>query len=400
MRASFEMAGFAIQPYGVASDVCVIHGCTITARAEHDSLRLARSIKRRYPQSFVIIAGCVAEIGGAAARRAAAADLAVGQADKFNLPARLARYGFPVPTLGPTVPPRFETTRALVKIQDGCEFGCAYCIVPAARGPCRSRPKEEIILEIKRLVDESGFREVVLSGANIGCYDDRGTSLVDLLEQVEKQTGVTRIRLSSIEPTTIERPLLDFMAGSPKLCRFLHLPLQSGCDAILARMGRRYTLRQYRDIIEYAVRKIDLIALGTDLIAGFPGEDAAAFKAGEDFVASLPFSLLHVFSYSPRPLTPAADLPGPVGDLDKQGRTARLIELGQRKRKEFAQRWIGREVQVLVETAGDSGPRSGWTGEYLPARIEGPPPPLNSLALLRPHKIEGELLIGTVLLQS
>ncbi len=408
IRASFEAAGYLTAPFGEACDVSIIHGCLVTAKAEKNSLRLARFIKRSHPRTFVVIAGCVAEVGGESVRRAAGADMAAGQQDKYVLPALLARHGFPdnTPTsppkatqplhggeYGPVLMPRFDTKRAIVKIQDGCEFGCAYCIVPRARGRCRSRPMPEILDEICGL-SEVGHREIVLTGANIGCYNDHGRRLADLLELVETKTPLERMRISSLEITTAERTVIDFMAGSKKLCRFLHLPLQSGCDTVLAAMGRRYTMHQYRATIEYALQKIGAFGLGTDVLVGFPGEDIAAFNETEQCLASLPFSNLHVFTYSPRPGTPAAGRTGQVAELEKRRRAARLSELGNRRRIEFARQWIGREVQVLIETVDDSGQGTGWTGEYLPARIRGRHLRLNSVVLFRPEDTEGEVLIG------
>ncbi|MBU4199332.1 MAG: MiaB/RimO family radical SAM methylthiotransferase [Verrucomicrobia bacterium] len=396
MRAAFESAGFSVTPFGAICDICIIHGCTVTAKAEKDSLRLARLIKRRFPSAFVILAGCVAEIGGEPLRKTAGADLLAGQTDKFILPALLARHGFqPAPPVKKSLPPRFDTTRAIVKIQDGCEFRCAYCIVPDARGRSRSRPAGEILVEINRLVHESGFREIVLTGANIGCYNDDGTSLADLLEQVETRTSVERIRLSSIELTTAERPVIEFMASSKKLCRFLHLPLQSGSDAVLSAMGRHYTTRGYLDTVAYALNKIGPLGLGADVLAGFPGEDAAAFAETERFIDRLPFSNLHIFAYSPRPGTPAAGMSGQVTASEKKRRVARLIALGKHKRAEFARQWIGRDVCILIESVDASGWGTGWTGEYLPARLRGHDLQANTIIGFKPEAARGDLLIGT-----
>ena len=412
IRAGFEAAGYVTVPFGEACDVSVIHGCLVTARAEKNSLRLARSSKRRNPDAFVIIAGCVAEIGGESVRRAAGADLVAGQQDKYVLPALLASHGFPdnTPTFapeathpqplygetyGPVLTPRFDTKRAIVKIQDGCEFYCAYCIVPRARGRCRSRPLTKILDEIRGLAG-AGHREIVLTGANIGCYNEQGRRLADLLELVETETPVERIRISSLEITTAERAVIDFMATSNKLCRFLHLPLQSGCDTVLAAMGRRYSARQYRETIEYALDKIGPFGLSTDVLAGFPGEDAAAFNETERFLDSLPFSNVHVFAYSPRPGTPAASRGEQVAEPEKRRRVAHLIALGKRRRTEFARQWIGRDVQVLIETVDASGRGKGWSGEYLPACISGRQLRPNSMVRFRPEATEGEVLIGQV----
>jgi threonylcarbamoyladenosine tRNA methylthiotransferase MtaB len=395
IRAGFEAAGYTIVPFGTSCDVCVIHGCTVTANAEKDSLRLVRSAKRFNPEAFVILAGCVAEIGGAKLSSACGADLVAGQKEKFELPDILVSYGFPtVQKPSSRVLPSFDTTRAFVKIQDGCDFRCAYCIVPFARGSARSRPFNEIIEEIKRLAG-CGYKEVVLTGANIGCYKDNGKKLVDLLEQIELATDIQRIRLSSIEISTVERGVIDFMAGSTKLCHFLHLPLQSGSDPVLKEMGRRYTTAYYRRLIEYAVEKVGMIGLGTDALVGFPGEDSQAFAGTESLIAELPFSNLHIFSYSRRQGTRASEIGDQVPENEKKERVKRLIALGNKKRSFFASQWMGRQVSVLLESVNSGGTQaSGWTGEYLRAQVHGEELKPNQIIQFIPDRVDGEILVG------
>ncbi|NLB60197.1 MAG: MiaB/RimO family radical SAM methylthiotransferase, partial [Lentisphaerae bacterium] len=384
LRASCLAAGLRLQPFGAASDISVIHGCMVTARAEEDSLRLVRSIKRRQPHTFVVLAGCAAQLGDATRLRASGVDLLAGQKEKFHLPALLAQEGFSCrPTAG-AVRPHFSTQRALVKIQDGCNFHCTYCIVPAARGAPRSRPTSAIISEIRQLAGD-GFREFVLTGVNLGCYEDEGRNLRQLLELLESQTPAERLRLSSIELTTVERGVLDHMAASHKLCRFLHIPLQSGSDNILAAMDRRYTAAQYRALVAEATRKIEGLGLGSDIMVGFPGESAADFAASERLLSELPISNLHVFSYSPRPGTPAARSRAQVPEPEKKRRAARLIALGRRQRQAFAQRWIGRETSVLIESVDAAGVGRGWSSEYLPVLVQGCVQEPRSIIRFRAH---------------
>ena len=402
LRAAFESAGYTVVPFGTVCDVCVIHGCTVTANAERDSVRLVRSAKRVNPGAFVVIAGCVAEIEGDMLRASCGADLAAGQRDKFNLPAILSRYGFcPEPVQARRLPredalrvlPRFDTTRAFVKIQDGCDFRCAYCIVPDVRGRPKSRPFNEILKEIDGLGD-LGYREVVLTGANIGCYDHNGKKLVDLLERIESFSSIERVRVSSIEISTVERAVIEFMADSKKLCRFLHLPLQSGDDAVLKKMGRHYNTRQFRELIDYAENKVGAIGFGTDALVGFPGEDTRAFTATEQLIASMPISNLHVFTYSMRKGTKACAMRPHVPHVEKKARAVRLIELGRAKRENFAKQWIGKEVSALVESIDASGCGTGWTGEYLRARITGDKLQPNQIVRFVPDKVEGDMLLG------
>ncbi|MFH1476968.1 MAG: MiaB/RimO family radical SAM methylthiotransferase [Verrucomicrobiota bacterium] len=405
LRAMFVSAGYRIVPFGSACDVCVIHGCVVTAKAEQTSARLARGAKRQ-TGAFVVLAGCPVTSGRFAGRMNANADLLVGQADKFRLPVLLAAHGFPsaVSGVGPTLP-LFDTTRAIVKIQDGCDFHCAYCIVPRARGPSWSRPFNEIIGEINGLV-HAGCREIVLTGANIGCYEDHGRKLSCLLRRLEAVPALERIRLSSIEVSTVEREIIDCMAVSRKLCRFLHLPMQSGSDPILRAMRRKYNVREYGAVLKYAVDRVAGIGIGTDVLAGFPGERAEDFKATEAMIAQGPFSNVHVFAYSPRPGTPAAVMKAQVPDNKKRQRVSKLLALAREKRMAFARRWIGREADVLVESVNADGVAAGWTGEYLPARILPPSvkcggdlrnraiPARNRIIRFVPHSVEGDILIG------
>lgn len=433
IRASFEEAGFATVNFGDACDVCVINGCVVTSKAEEDSLRLVRSIKHRHPGVCVVLAGCAAELLGMAATpfshsrangnpsaaggpdsRLPLPAMLAGQKEKFNLPEILGmRFQTAEKRPAMTIP-LFNTQRAIVRIQDGCDCQCAYCIVPRVRGPGRSRPSAEIIEEITRLT-LCGFPEIVLTGANIGCYANGQCKLPQLLEQIEAIKSLQRFRISSLEISNVgssfpachalrvvrsgiqekERwipasagmthrrrngyggqadiieEVIDFMASSKKICRFLHLPLQSGSDSILKAMGRPYTAGQFAAVVQYAREKLGVFGLGTDIIVGFPGETEEDFMETERLAGKLPFSKLHVFSYSPRPGTPACSMPGKISAKDKDLRSTRLIELGRRKRNEFAQSLTGKCLCFVVEKVKD-GWAEGWTGEYLRARVHGP----------------------------
>lgn len=400
MTARFSGAGYEVVPFGTPSDVAVVHGCAITGKAEHSSLYAARQARRLRGDTLVILAGCPAETPGETLRGNSAIDLTIGQSGKFTLPDLLHRLHpdrFPNPaTLGVMGPlPQFDTQRALVKVQDGCDFGCAYCIVPATRGAPQSRPAAEIVDEIRRLAG-AGFRELVLTGANLGRYEDGRLRLTGLLRAVEEIPGVERIRLSSIELTTTELDIITHMAGSAKMCRFLHLPLQSGDDGILRAMGRRYDGAAYRHAVEQAVSAMPLIGLGTDIIVGFPGEDDRAFGNTLNMVRDLPFSNLHVFPFSRRPGTRADSLPGQVPEHIKKERLAILVGLGEAKRRLFAERFAGRTVSVLVERVERDGTGCGWTGEYLPARVTAPDLKPRQLVTMTVLQAKEGTLHGTV----
>lgn len=407
LRAAFQSAGYQVVPFGSACDVCVIHGCAVTAKAEQSSARLARGAKRQ-TGAFVVLAGCPVAAGGRIPQVPADVDLLVGQADKFRLPALLTQHGFPAAASSVTpVLPQFDTARAIVKIQDGCDFHCAYCIVPRARGPAWSRPFGEIIEEINGLA-QAGYREIVLTGANIGCYADHGRKLAFLLHRIETVPLLERVRLSSIEVSTVEREVIDCIAESRKLCRCLHLPMQSGSDPVLHAMRRKYSAREYDTVVAYAVNRVEGISVGTDVLVGFPGEHEADFDATVAMIEQGPFSNVHVFAYSPRPGTPAAVMKDQVPDSEKRRRVSKLLALAHEKRMDFARRWIGREVAVLVEAVDAAGVATGWTGEYFPARIlppavtagskpsDKPLPARNRIIRFVPRAVEGDVLIGEI----
>lgn len=398
IAGQFEAAGYALAETEGPCDVAVINTCTITHVAERDCARWARRLRRAGART-VILAGCAVEHDGEGLQRITGADLIAGQAEKFNLPALLHRHlGIGSASDGTRTPPIpsapvFSSTRALVKVQDGCDFRCSYCIVPETRGTPHSLPLAEVLDEVKRLTD-AGHREVTLTGANLGCYNATQHGLVRLLEAVEAVPGILRFRIGSIESTTVERAVIDFMAASRKLCRFLHLPLQSGDDGVLARMHRRYTAAQYRETVAYAAAQVPGLGLGTDIITGFPGETDAAFENTAALVRELPFSNLHVFPYSPRRGTPAATMPAQVREDVRKTRTAHLIALGNAKRLAFAQSFIGVPVSILAEHAGEPDVTVGWTEQYLPLRLEGTALPRNTAVTCRPERLAGNTLVA------
>jgi len=412
LASQFESAGYRVVPFGTPCDVTVIHSCAVTHRAQRDSARLARSARKTSPSTTVVVAGCAAEIDPENLQEQSGADMLVPQSDKFHLPERLAEVspsrgtgsvstmegdtsGSRVESKEIAVPadslvPRFETTRALLKVQDGCEFGCAYCVVPRARGAQHSVPFDRVIDQLVRLAD-GGYREVVLTGANLGTYRDGQRTLLDILEHAESVRGLERVRLSSIEITTVERAVIDFMSGSRKLCRYLHLPLQSGSASVLAAMGRKYGPRDYEALVEYAVDRLGVFGLGTDVMVGFPGEDMEAFEESLQLVSALPFSNLHVFPYSSRPETRAAAMVGQVEEAEKTRRTRELLDLGKTKKASFAASFVDKPVSVLVEKLDEDGNGNGWTSEYV--RAVTPPANINEIVEFVPTGIEDATLV-------
>lgn len=375
IRANFVSAGYKVVPFKEDADISIIHTCTITGIAEKECIRLARSIKRHNPATFVIMAGCAAEVEQERLKKESGADLIAGQSIKYKLPEIIGEKLDLTPiyntsTHEPTIP-IFDTTRAWLKIQDGCSFKCAYCIVPQTRGQSRSLPFAEIITEAESLAD-AGFKEVVITGVNIGCYRNDNKKIVDIIKTLEKIEEIKRIRISSIEITTTERPIIEYMAESKKLCNFLHLPLQTGDDKLLKSMGRLYSSSYYKDLIEFVIKTIPNIGLGTDIITGLPGEDEVAFENTFKLIQDLPFSNLHVFPYSIRKNTRAAAMDNHIPHKIAKERTDKLIKLGNQKKQAFAESFIGKEVTILTEKIKNDGTASGWTEEYVATTIKQP----------------------------
>jgi threonylcarbamoyladenosine tRNA methylthiotransferase MtaB len=395
----FTAAGYTAVEFGSPCDIAVIHGCAITRAAESESLQSARRAKRTNPDAIVILAGCPAETIKESIP-ADTADLVIGQNGKLALPALLhtlhpTRFPAPPPDISKACP-HFETKRAFIKIQDGCDFHCAYCIVPAARGAPRSRPLPDILQEA-RLAVATGFREIILTGANLGRYQNGTDTLASLLQAIDAIPEIGRFRLGSVELTTAEHTVLDFMARSTKLCRFLHLPLQSGDDPILNAMGRRYRVADYRRVAETAVSRIPHLGLGTDIIVGFPGEDDAAFANTVRLVDELPFSNLHVFPYSRRPGTRADAMPHQIPEAVKKERVRILMDLAESKRSRFAKSFVGRNACILVERREASGLLWGWTSEYLEARVSSPLATIGQLLPFTVNEASGATLTGPAL---
>jgi len=360
------------------ADLCILNSCTVTATASATSRQLIRQLRRANPGAALVATGCYAELEPDAAR-ALGVDLVVGNLDKGRLLDILVNSGLldqgVAPSGQPPRPPGTRRTRAFLKVQDGCDLCCAYCVVTIARGPARSRPLDQVVDEIDRLC-ELGYREVVLTGVHLGSYGcDLGDrhGLQRLVEAVLARTGVPRLRLSSLEPWDVEPALCDLFAER-RLLPHLHLPLQSGCEATLRRMRRRTTQAEYRELVAVARGRIPRVSISTDVMVGFPGETDAEFAESIAFVASLAFSRLHVFRFSPRPGTPAATLSDRVPDAMVQQRSRRMIALGHQLETAFNRSFVGCAARVLWE-ASQSTVRgrlrwSGLTESYVRAFVD------------------------------
>jgi threonylcarbamoyladenosine tRNA methylthiotransferase MtaB len=355
----------------------------------------------------VAVTGCYAQTGVEVLRKLEGVDLIVGTQHKMDLPRYLtslerrpvpeilhtrtiARDNFTIEGVG-----EYEETRANLKVQDGCNFMCSFCIIPFSRGHERSRRLDDIIREAEGLLGR-GHRELVLTGVNVGRYDYQGRSLADVIRALHELPGVDRLRISSIEPSTVSDELLELMAGDSKLCPYLHVPLQSGDDRILRAMNRRYTVREYAAFIEKAARMIPDLGLGTDLMVGFPGETETAFSNTRDLAHDLPFAYFHVFSYSSRPRTAALKLADALPAKTIKARSEELCALSRAKRLHFYQQRIGQTVPVLFESKNKQGLLTGLTPNFIRVGIVTEDVLSNQIRSVRVHGVMDGLAVGTV----
>jgi threonylcarbamoyladenosine tRNA methylthiotransferase MtaB len=371
-----QAAGHVVVQEPRFADWCVVNTCTVTHIAARKSRQLIRRLQRDSPEARIAVTGCYAEMAPEEIAALGGVDLVVSNRDKERLDALIAASS-QGPTRLSAETPALETrgfaaasrTRAFVKIQDGCDNRCAYCITTIARGPQRSRAPAGILTEISARVRE-GYKEVVLTGVHIGSYgrDRRAEpsregpdSLSEVVEKILTGTGIQRLRLSSIEPWDFD-PRMLALWEDPRLCRHLHLPLQSGCDATLRRMARRYTTAEYAASVRMARQAIPGLALTTDLIVGFPGETDDEFSESLAFVKRMAFARLHVFKYSPRRGTRAATFADQVHPSVKQARSRIMIAEGARAAKAFARQFSGQVMDVLWENLYEAPDGSLWRG--------------------------------------
>ena len=392
LQALLETRGFRTVPFEEPAQLYVINTCTVTARADYSDRQAIRRAVTRNPGALVVVTGCYAQTNPEAVARIPGVDLVLGTADRYDLPdllAGLRKRVRPLVRVGdvfqaqsramPAIPlRRFAPgyTRAFVKVQDGCQHRCTFCIVPYARGGSRSQPLPVVAAHVEELV-AAGYAEVVLTGVDLGHYGWEFVprlSLAKLVRRLLDVPGLARLRLSSILPAYFTPELVETIVGEPRVCRHLHIPLQAGADRVLRAMRRPYNVRLYRALIERFATALPDLGLGAGVITGFPGETPEEFAETVAVIESLPFTYLHVFSYSDRRGTEAARLATPrVGPEEIRRRTTRLRQLGAAKNLAFRQAHVGREVEVLVlERRNRAGALVGLTGNYLEVAFEGP----------------------------
>ena len=410
----FRDRGCEIVDFAGAADVYIINTCTVTHLSDRKSRQLIRRAVRANPDALVAVSGCYAQTAPGEVMEIPGVDLVVGTRDRSKLVELIesaVKGRAPLCSVSEFKPgdefeewpalPEHGRARAFLKIQEGCANFCTYCIVPYARGPLRSRRPDSVIEEAGRLAG-AGFKELVLTGIHTGAYgrDLPGRpTLAGLIQQLSGITGLLRLRLSSIEPNDISADLLRAMAGSPVFCRHLHVPLQSGDDEILNKMGRRYTAEEFARLASVLRENLPGLGLTTDVMAGFPGEDGEAFANTRRLVERIAFSGLHVFKFSPRRGTPAADLPDQVDPKIKERRSRQLLDLAEKMAATFASSLVGQTVDVLVEQRlGDgSDLYEGFTGNYVRAAFPAGEELRGEIARVQVDGLKESILQGRII---
>lgn len=381
LMQQFAAADYTLVDPDEDAEVYVLNSCTVTAEGDRKSRQMLRRFRRKSPEALLCLTGCFPQAFPERAAQIAEADIIMGSKNRSGLLAaveqRLAGKGQRVAIAPHQREELFEPlraeisprTRALVKIQDGCDRYCAYCIIPTARGPVRSKPLEDLQDELQALA-AAGHREVVLTGINLSSYGrGMGLRLLDALQVACAIPGIARVRLGSLEPERLTVRDISSMAALPALCPQFHLSLQSGCDATLHRMRRRYTTAEYRRVAADLRQAFPGCALTTDSMVGFPGETQAEFAASCEFVQEMAFAKAHVFAYSRRPGTAAADFPDQVPKAVKQERARQMAAVCAAGRTAFLEAQVGRQARVLLETRTEAGVWEGYTENYTPVVV-------------------------------
>lgn len=387
MQQILEEAGYEIVPFSEYADVYVINTCSVTNMADRKSRQMLHRAKKQNPDAIVVGAGCYVQTKEAQALVDESIDIVIGNNKKHELVPLLREYeashrkmacvadinhekqAYEELSLSRTA----EHTRAFIKVQDGCNQFCTYCIIPFARGRVRSRELPDVLQEIRTLA-KSGYREVVLTGIHLSSYGvDNGESLLHLIEAVHELEGIERIRLGSLEPRIVTDAFAKRLSELPKICPHFHLSLQSGCDTVLSRMNRRYDTAEYEAGCALLRRYFEHPAITTDVIVGFPGETDEEFETTERYLERIHFYEMHIFQYSRREGTKAAAMPDQVPEAVKKERSEKLLALGHRMSEEFRRYYLGRQVTALLEEEFlYDGKRyyTGYTKEYVKVAVE------------------------------
>lgn len=390
MQQLLENAGYETVPFEEGADVYVINTCTVTNIADRKSRQMLHKAKKMNPEAIVVATGCYVQTGGDKLEKDEAIDLVLGNNQKINIVEALAEYAENKPGHGShvikinqtkeyedlSIDHTAEHVRAYIKVQDGCNQFCTYCIIPYARGRVRSRNIESVLKEVHSLA-EKGYKEVVLTGIHLSSYgvdfpEEKKETLLSLIRAVHEIEGIQRIRLGSLEPGIVTREFAEGIAALPKVCPHFHLSLQSGCDETLERMNRRYRSGEYRERCELLREVYGNPALTTDVIVGFPQESEEEFQKSYDFVDGIHFYETHIFKYSRRQGTKAAAMDGQLTEAEKARRSEKMIEMHHRHASDYEKSMIGKELEVLIEEEYTNDGRTWYLGhsrEYIKTAV-------------------------------
>lgn len=392
----FDKEGFQKREFNQDADVYVINTCSVTENADKECKQLIRKVKKQNPNSTVVITGCYAQLKAEEIGRIDGVDIVIGAGEKYNIVEHLKTYkkngtakvcscdiddveGFHSSfSLN-------DRTRTFLKVQDGCDYSCTFCTIPLARGHSRSDTIQGVIDNVKEL-QQTGIQEIVLTGVNLGDFGKgfngnrtREENFYDLVVALDQQTTIPRYRISSIEPNLLTNEIIDYVAASRSFMPHFHIPLQSGSNALLARMKRRYKRELYADRVAHIKSVMPHCCIGVDVIVGFPGETDELFQETYDFLHGLDISYLHVFTYSERENTPAIDMDGVVPIHVRKERNARLRDLSEKKMNFFTEQHLGQTRQVLFEQSDKNGMMEGYSDNYIKVSIPFQPQNVNTI---------------------
>lgn len=417
MEGIFRAAGYEVVPFGEQADVYLVNTCVVTNTGQRKSRQIINRAVRHNPLSLVVVTGCYPQTAPEEVRAIAGVDVIIGNQERARI-VELVNEALEhkqteildnVQQM--TVDTKFEElgvgtetdkTRAFLKIQEGCNQYCTYCIIPFARGPLRSRSLDSIKEEVAKLV-AAGYKEVVLIGIHLGCYgkelarEGQQVTLYDAVKAALSVEGVQRVRLGSLESVEVEPRLLQLMATEPRLLRHLHLPLQSGCDKILKAMHRPYTTQRFTELVREIRAQVPDVAITTDVIVGFPGETEEDFQTTLAFAKECGFAKMHIFPYSKRKGTPAAEMPEQVDEAVKSERAARLAQLDDELHQKTLAAMVGKEEEVLLEQPVDAAHMEGLCGPYLRVIVPGTKELANTIAKVKITGVQDDFLLGELI---
>ena len=409
MEEMFRKRGYEVVSFEKKADIYIINTCTVTNLGDRKSRQFIRRAKKLNKNSIVAAVGCYSQIAPDEVENIEGVDIVIGTTDKEKIVdlceevkqkrrkinvVRNIKYHKQFDNL--SIDNLESRTRAYMKIQDGCNQYCSYCIIPYARGPIRSRKLEDILDEAEKLA-KANFKEIILTGIHVASYgkDLKNLSLLDVINEVSKIEGIERIRLSSIEPTFIDEEFMTNVVDNKKFCDHFHLSLQSGSNSVLKRMNRKYTTEEYKNIVNLIRRYMPNAGITTDIIVGFPGETEEEFQETYDFVKNIGFSRIHVFKYSPRKGTPASKFDSQVHGSVKHYRSEKLIELGNQLANRFMDQFIGNRMEVLFEENKD-GYYEGYTTNYIRVKAKSSKDIQGEILPVKIKERENDILIGEI----